>query len=81
VADLGIFERGAVKQKGRAVTIKIQYFGKKSLESSIKSVSRGGTVAPTSLAANPPLNTSTTNFKIVKCTLFVLENFIEIERT
>ncbi len=69
------------QQKGRAVTIKIEYFGEKSLESSIKSVSKGETVSPTSLAANPPLNTSTTNLKIVNCTLFVLENFIELKRT
>jgi hypothetical protein len=47
---------GAVKQKGGAVTIKIQYFGEKSLESSMKSVSKGGAAAPTSSAVDPPLD-------------------------
>ena len=46
---------GAVKQKRGAVTIKIQYFGGKSLESSMKSVSIGGAVAPTLSAVDPPL--------------------------
>jgi hypothetical protein len=46
---------GAVKQKGGAVMIKIQYFGEKSLESSMKSVSKGGAAAPTSSAVDPPL--------------------------
>ncbi len=46
---------GAVKQKGGAVTIQIQYFGEKSLESSMKSVSKGGAAAPTSSAVDPPL--------------------------
>jgi hypothetical protein len=46
---------GAVKQKGGAVTIKIQYFGEKSLESSMKSVPKGGAAAPTSSAVDPPL--------------------------
>jgi hypothetical protein len=46
---------GAVKQKGGAVTIKIQYFGEKSLESSMKSASKGGAAAPTSSAVDPPL--------------------------
>ncbi len=46
---------GAVKQKGGAVMIKVQYFGEKSLESSMKSVSKGGAVAPTSSAVDPPL--------------------------
>ncbi len=35
--------------------IKIQYFGEKSLESSMKSVSKGGAAAPTSSAVDPPL--------------------------
>jgi hypothetical protein len=48
-------KEGAVKQKRGAVTIKIQYFGEKSLESSMKSVSKGGAVAPTSSAVDPPL--------------------------
>jgi 5,10-methylene-tetrahydrofolate dehydrogenase/methenyl tetrahydrofolate cyclohydrolase len=55
VAAPGIFEGGVVKQKGGAVTIKIQYFGEKSLESSMKSVSKGGAAAPTSSAVDPPL--------------------------
>jgi hypothetical protein len=46
---------GAVKQKGGAVMIKVEYFGEKSLESSKKSVSKGGAVAPTSSAVDPPL--------------------------
>ncbi len=46
---------GAVKQKGGAVTLKIQYFGEKSLESSMKSVSKGGAAAPTSSVVDPPL--------------------------
>ena len=54
---------GAVKQKGGAVTIKIQYFGEKSLESSMKSVSKGGAAAPTSSAVDPPLDTTSTNRK------------------
>jgi hypothetical protein len=70
-----------VKQKRRAVMIKIQYSGEKSVESSIKSVSNGRTVAPTSPAVDSPLNTSTINLKIVNCTLFILENFIEIKIT
>ncbi len=47
MADPGIFEGGAVKQKGGAVTIKIQYFIEKSLKSSMKSVSKEGAGAPT----------------------------------
>ncbi len=47
---------GAVKQKGGAVMIKVQYFEEKSLESSMKSVSKGGAVAPTSSAVDPPLH-------------------------
>ena len=47
---------GAVKQKGGAVMIKVQYFGEKSLESSMKSVSKEGAVAPTSSAVDPPLS-------------------------
>jgi hypothetical protein len=35
--------------------IKVEYFGEKSLESSKKSVSKGGAVAPTSSAVDPPL--------------------------
>ncbi len=35
--------------------IKVQYFGEKSLESSMKSVSKGGAVAPTSSAVDPPM--------------------------
>jgi hypothetical protein len=73
-------KRGEVKQKGRAVTVKIQYFGEKSLESRIKSVSKGETVVPTSPAVNPPMNRSTTNLKIVNCTLVVFENVIGINR-
>ncbi len=41
--------------------IKVEYFGEKSLESSKKSVSKGGAVAPTSSAVDPPLIHTETN--------------------
>ena len=47
MADPEVFEGGAVKQKGGAVMIKIQYFGEKSLENSMKSIPKEGADAPT----------------------------------
>jgi hypothetical protein len=45
--DPEVFEGGAVKQREGAVTIKIQYLGEKSLENSMKSISKEGEDAPT----------------------------------
>jgi hypothetical protein len=47
-------KEGAVQEKGEVTTIKIQYFGEKSLESNMKWVSKGGAVAPTESAVDLP---------------------------
>ncbi len=47
-------KEGAVQEKGEVITIKIQYFGEKLLESSMKWVSKGGAVAPTESAVDLP---------------------------
>ena len=67
-----VLKGGVVKQKGEAVTIKIQYFGEKSLESSMKSVSNGGAAALTSSAIDPPLKAATTTLLIKDIAFFFL---------
>ena len=62
-------KEGTVKQKEGAITIKTQYFGVKSLESSIKSVSTGRAVAPTASAVDLLLN----------CALFASINRLKIK--